>query len=372
MPLGFGPSWDRRRPLEPLYLQAQKRLTMKFQVKPCSLELKAELEHKINTKTKPVGSLGKLEEIALRMGLIQNTISPEIKDPHILVFAGDHGLSASGVSAFPAEVTPQMVLNFLNGGAAINAFSSLHEAELMVIDAGVNYDFENIDGLVHAKVGNGTANCLTGPAMSAEQAQECLEIGWNIVADLAEEEVDWIGFGEMGIGNTAIASLFQHYFTGADIANCVGPGTGLDADGVARKKAILKAVIDFHGPLKTPMEILEKVGGFELGQMAGAMISCAFHKVPFVVDGYISTAAYLLAFALAPEIKDYSFFAHSSQEPGHEKMVQFLDADPILQLNLRLGEGTGAALSLPIFKSALQFLNYMSSFETAGVSDKTE
>jgi nicotinate-nucleotide--dimethylbenzimidazole phosphoribosyltransferase len=335
--------------------------------------LEAELRRKIDRKTKPPGSLGRLEELALQLGLIQGTLSPRIAAPHILVCAGDHGAAKAGVSAYPQDVTWQMVENFLAGGAAINALARTAGIELVVADAGVAHDFGSVPGLVDVKVGaGGTASYLDGPAMSVAQCEQAMANGMAAVRDIAGRGCNAIGFGEMGIGNTASASLLTHCLTGTPLAEVVGRGTGLDDAGLARKNALLEqALAAWAGRSDEPLAVLSRFGGFEIAMLAGAMLAAAEARMVLVIDGFIVTAALLVAARLAPAILDYCVFAHRSGEPGHAVQLDHLGARPLLDLGLRLGEGTGAALAFPLLGAACAFINDMASFESAGVSDKS-
>ena len=341
-----------------------------FNITPISSSLKADLQHKIDFKTKPLGALGQLEKVALQIGQIQNTLEPKINQPHLIVFAGDHGLAKDGVSTFPQEVTHQMVLNFLGGGAAINVFCRQHNIQLKVVDAGVNHDFGEVKGLIHAKTGMGTQSALTANAMSSEEVNKSILSGVNVVRNEIDKDCTIIGFGEMGIGNTSSASLIMHYLTKKSIEDCVGKGTGADDQQLQNKIKILNEAVEFHGDLDDPLEILSAVGGFEIAQMVGAYLQAADQGLAILVDGFITTAAFALACAIEPNVKDYAIFSHQSNEKGHQGFLQFLDVTPLLSLDLRLGEGTGSALAFPLVQSAVNFVNEMSSFEAAGVSNK--
>jgi nicotinate-nucleotide--dimethylbenzimidazole phosphoribosyltransferase len=361
--------------------------------------LEADLRRKIDRKTKPPGSLGRLEELALQLGLIQGTPSPRILAPHILVCAGDHGAAKAGVSAYPQDVTWQMVENFLAGGAAINALARTAGVELVVADAGVAHDFGPRPNLVNAKVGaGGTASWLNGPAMSVAQCEAAIANGMAAVSDIAGRGCNAVGFGEMGIGNTASASLLTHCLTGAPLAAVVGRGTGLDDAGLARKHALLEKALQLwperphysrlpltegeagrgSSPLRGPREdgeaalaILARFGGFEIAMLTGAMLAAAQARMVLVIDGFIVTAALLVAARLSPVVLDCCVFAHRSGEPGHAIQLAHLGAQPLLDLGLRLGEGTGAALAFPLLAAACAFVNDMASFESAGVADKS-
>jgi len=333
--------------------------------------LTAALQARIDGKTKPPGSLGRLETLALQLGLIQNTLTPRLAKPHILVCAGDHGAAKAGVSAYPQDVTWQMVENFLAGGAAINALARTAGMALTVVDAGVNHDFGVRPGLIDAKVAPGTANYLEGPAMSAAQRDAAIAHGGKIVHALANDGCNVLGFGEMGIGNTASASLITHCLTGAPLAACVGRGTGLDDAGLERKRMLLaQALPRYLGAHDDAPAVLAQFGGFEIAMLAGAMLVAAERRMLLLIDGFIVTAALLVAARLSPAILGYCVFAHRSDEAGHAVQLDHLGAEPLLQLGMRLGEGTGAALAYPLVAAAAAFLDEMASFESAGVSNK--
>ena len=329
------------------------------------------LRHAIDRKTKPIGALGQLEALALQIGWVQQTLSPELKRPSLTIFAADHGLARAGVSAYPAEVTPQMVFNFLAGGAATNSFARQNGFAFLVVDAGVNFDFSADLPLRHEKVAHGTANCLEGPAMSREQALRCLETGRRIAQEEVAQGSNVLAFGEMGIGNTSTATLLSHLLADLPIAACTGRGTGLDDEGLTRKVATLQAVAERVGPgPHDALTVLAEVGGFEVAMMTGAMLGSAEKGALILVDGFIATAALLAAMQIAPAVRDYAVFGHRSQEGGHPLLLAYLKATPLLQLDLRLGEGSGAVLAFPLLQAACGFLNEMASFESAGVSDK--
>jgi nicotinate-nucleotide--dimethylbenzimidazole phosphoribosyltransferase len=338
-----------------------------------STGLRQKLQQLINNKTKPLGALGRLEELALQIGLVQQTERPVITHPHIMVFAGDHGIAKTGlVNAYPQEVTVQMVLNFLQGGAAINVFCRQHQLALKVVDAGVNFDFTGYDNLMHAKIGFGTNNYLAGPAMTVSQAEQALEKGKQIVAQAAAAGCNCIGFGEMGIGNTSSATLIMSAITGLPVAACAGRGAGLNDEQLVRKISILEEVYHKHRLDQLqhePIALLCAIGGFEIVMMAGAYLQAVCQRMMVVVDGFIATAAFLIATELhGSSLLDYCVFAHTSNEYGHEKLLHYLNARPLLHLGMRLGEGTGAALAMPLIQSAVHFLNEMASFDSAGVS----
>jgi nicotinate-nucleotide--dimethylbenzimidazole phosphoribosyltransferase len=332
-------------------------------------ELNALLARAIANKTKPPGSLGVLEDIALQLGLIQQTVAVELRQPAILVFAADHGVVDEGISAYPQSVTWQMVENFLAGAAAINVFARQNGCALQVVDAGVNHEFGPRAGLVDRKVGHGTANFARQAAMSRAACEAALAHGMQLAAGL---EGSVVGFGEMGIGNTTAAAALMHKLTGVPVAECVGAGTGLSAAGVLHKQRVIEAAVAFHAPVSEPLDILATFGGYEIAMMAGAMLGAAERRMVLLIDGFIVTSALLVAARLQPAILDYCVFSHCSDESGHRRMLAHLDARPLLNLGLRLGEGTGCALALPLVKAAAGFLREMATFESAQVSDKQQ
>lgn len=338
------------------------------------MNLTEQLKHKINNKTKPLGALGMLEELALKIGLIQSSLSPTIDKPHIVVFAGDHGIAATGkVNPYPQAVTAQMVLNFVNGGAAINVFTKQHNIGLTVVDAGVNFDFDASLPIVHAKINRGTADYSEFNAMSIDEVNAAIEKGSSIVQEIFDKSCNTIGFGEMGIGNTSSASLIMHHLLNLPLSECVGRGTGSTDEQLQRKLDTLEDVSRLHELNRydiTPHQLLCRIGGFEIAMMVGAYHKAAELKMIIVVDGFIATAALLVAKQYNQTISDHCVFAHCSDENGHRKMLEHLKVKPVLQLGMRLGEGTGAALAIPLLQSAVQFLNEMASFESAGVSGK--
>ncbi len=336
--------------------------------------IREQLLQNINNKTKPLGALGMLETVALQMGIIQNSLSPQITHPHIVVFAADHGIAATGlVNPYPQAVTAQMVLNFVNGGAAINVFCRQHHIALQVVDAGVNVEFDKTLPIIHAKIKMGTADYSTGNAMTEEEVQAAIDTGKKIVQEIFDKGCNTIGFGEMGIGNTSAAALIMSAIINEPIENCVGRGTGSNDEQLKIKKEVLKNVFIKHqlGSLSTqPLALLRAVGGAEIAMMTGAYVQAAACGMGIVVDGFIATAALLTALQLDASILLYCIFAHTSNEQGHTTMLNYLKAQPLLHLGLRLGEGTGAALAIPLLQSAVNFLNEMASFENAGVSEK--
>ncbi len=340
-------------------------------ITPISLSIEESLQKKIDFKTKPLGALGTLEGLALQIGKIQNTTEPIITKPSIVVFAGDHGIvNSRQVSPYPQEVTQQMVLNFLNGGAAINVFCKQHQIDLLIVDAGVNASFEEHPKLINAKIAMGTQDYSKQKAMTIEQCYSAISQGRKQIQKLHNQGTNCIGFGEMGIGNTSAATLLMSYFTQTAIEDCVGKGTGLTEEGVLQKAVILKNVYELHQEnIQSPIDAISSFGGYEIAMICGAILEAASLKMIILVDGFIVTSALLAAHAIDNNVLDYCIFSHTSGERGHQKMLSFLNVTPILNLGMRLGEGTGCAVAFPIVASAIHFLNEMATFESANVSE---
>ncbi|GAB4497941.1 MAG: nicotinate-nucleotide--dimethylbenzimidazole phosphoribosyltransferase [Anaerolineales bacterium] len=325
-----------------------------------------------NQLTKPAGSLGRLEELSIQLAGIQRKPLPSIKDKAIIVMAGDHGVVAEGVSAYPQEVTPQMVLNFLNGGAAINVLTRHIGARVVVVDMGMASKGEITSPLlIQRRVGAGTANLAQGQAMKREQAEESIQHGIEVALAEISKGADILGTGDMGIGNTTPSAAIAACILGHTPEDIVGRGTGVDDAGLARKVNVVKRALKVNKPNpEDGLDVLAKVGGFEIGGLAGVMIGAASKHVPVMVDGFISTAAALIAVTLAPECRQYLISAHRSQEKGHTMMLTWLGLTPLLDLDLRLGEGTGAALGISMAEAACKILSEMATFGEAGVSEK--
>lgn len=341
-------------------------------IEPLDLSLRDELQHLIDTKTKPPGSLGRLETLARQLGLIQRTTRPTVERPAMIVFAGDHGIANEGVSPYPQAVTAQMVANFLAGGAAINAFSGVAGLVLEIVDAGVATPLPPSASLVKVPVASGTRNFAHEPAMTRDQAVAALEAGAARVRHHAALGTNVIGFGEMGIANTSSAACLMSRLCNVPIDECVGRGTGLDNAGLAKKRNVLAAALARHANAREPLDVLATFGGFEIAMMAGAYLEAARSRMAILVDGFIATAALLVADALAPNLRDYCVFAHASNEAGHRRMLDHFGARELLSLDLRLGEGTGAALAVPLLRAACAFVNEMASFESAGVDNRSD
>jgi len=327
------------------------------------------LRHVLDNKTKPVGALGRLETLALRIGGILGTDAPTLVQPQMLVCAADHGLAARGVSAYPSDVTWQMVENFLAGGAAVSVLARQHGLALTVVDCGVRRDFEPRDGLLSRKIAHGTADASVGTAMTTAQGDAAIVNGMAIVRDLPGNA---LLLGEMGIGNSSAASMLLARLAGLDIDACTGPGTGLDAPGLARKRTVLREVLALHAAAVAPLDALAAFGGFEIATLVGAVLQAAHERRVIVLDGFIASVAVLVAQALRPHVVQRCVAAHVSAEPGHALLLKHIGLDALLQLDLRLGEGSGAALAWPLLESACLVMREMASFEAAGVSRKDE
>ena len=329
--------------------------------------LAARLQHKIDHKTKPLGALGQLENLALQIGLIQRSEEPAFNAPQIVVFAADHGVAKEGVSAFPQTVTMQMVANMLAGGAAINVLARQHGFALHVVDAGVASDLADHPQLIKRKIAHGSHNLSVGPAMTAHQRNAALQAGADVLASLPG---NLVAFGEMGIANTSPAALLLHRLAGVSIADATGRGTGLTDPQLLHKQAVLAKAAALHEAATQPLDALAALGGFEIAMMTGAMLQSANERRVILVDGFIAGSAALVACAVAPAAKDYMVFCHRSAERGHHLLLAHLAARPLLDLDMRLGEGTGALLAWPMLQSAALLMNEMASFESAGVSGK--
>ncbi len=321
--------------------------------------------------TKPRGALGRLEALSIHLAGITGQARPSVAAKEVLVMAADHGVAAEGVSAYPQSVTAQMVHNFLAGGAAINVLARQARARVVVIDMGVATPMPDWPGLIRAAVAPGTANFAHGPAMTREQALQALLNGAELAAAEIDRGVEILGTGEMGIGNTTAAAAIAAALTGRDPGELVGPGTGLDAAGVARKADVVRGALALNRPdAGDAVDVLAKVGGFEIGGLAGAILAAAARRCPVMLDGYIATAAAMLAVRLAPAVRDYVIAAHCSAEPGHAAMLAWLGLEPLLALEMRLGEGTGAVLGMILAEAACRTLDEMATFDEAGVDDR--
>jgi len=337
-------------------------------IQPVSEEKLNSVQARIDRQAKPPGSLGRLEELSRRYVAISGR--EDIRAKRIYTFAGDHGVAAEGVSAFPAEVTPQMVYNFIDGGAAVNALANHAGAEVRVVDMGVNHDFDGLAGLIDRKIAMGTNNIATGPAMSREQALLAIQAGVELAAQAKADGVDLLGTGDMGIANTTPSSAIVASFTSLTPAQVTHRGTGIDDTALGQKIRVISRALEVNQPDPAdPIDVLAKVGGFEIAGIAGLVLGCAAEGLPVVVDGFISTAGALIASELHPHVRDYIFAAHQSVEIGHRHMLQRIGQQPLLDLNLRLGEGTGGALAMTLIEASLAVLREVLTFDAAGVSE---
>ena len=343
---------------------------MEFHINRPDPALRPALQEKIDNLTKPKGSLGRLETLALQIGLIQQTLSPELRHPQNIVFAGDHGIVEEGVSIAPKEVTWQQVCHFTHphGTGGVNFLCRQHGFTLKVVDAGVDFDLPRDRGIIDLKVGRGTRNFRYGPAMTPEQMEQCLAGGAQVVRQCFEEGSNVLSFGEMGIGNTSPSSIWMSLFTGIPLAECVGAGSGLDKAGVRHKLEVLTSSVENYSGDGTPRDIIRWFGGFEMVMAVGAMLQAAELGMVILVDGFIMTSCMLAASRLYPEVLDYAVFGHCGDESGHRRLLDALGAEPLLSLGLRLGEGTGAICAWPIVDSAVRMINQMDTFSGADIT----
>ncbi|WP_282125030.1 nicotinate-nucleotide--dimethylbenzimidazole phosphoribosyltransferase [Marinifilum flexuosum] len=345
---------------------------IEFKIDSLSDNLNKELQEKIDTKTKPIGSLGMLEKIAFQLGKIQNCLNPEINNPNVVVFAGDHGIADDGVSFYPKSVSYQMLYNYMEGGAASTVFAKQHGIKFNVVDAGVDHDFDSSLPIINRKLAYGTKNYRLEPAMTKEQCLEGIKRGAEVIEEIHQNDCNFIIFGEKGIGNTSSASLILSLLGDIPLEECVGRGTGLDKEGVKSKFDLLNEGLSKYNKSKDPIDVLTHFGGFEIVMIVGAMLKAAELKMTLLIDGFIITSALLAAFKINPKVKDYCLFAHKSNEQAHIKMLNIMGGEPILDISMRLGEATGAMVCFPLIKSAAQFMNEMASFQDAGVSEAKE
>jgi len=342
-------------------------------IRPVNFRLMEKAQEKLNNLTKPQGSLGKLEDFARRIVGISGTLSPVIKRKVIFVMAGDHGVVGEGVSAYPQEVTFQMVYNFIRGGAGINVLAKHIGAEILVVDMGVAKEFPPEKGLIIKKVAYGTKNIAKGPAMSKNEAERAIISGIEVFEDeLNRKGIDIVGLGEMGIANTSSSSAVVACFTKSKVEEVTGRGTGIDEDQLKNKIRVIKQAIEVNHPdPKDGLDVLSKVGGFEIGGLVGCILAAASHRVPIVIDGFISCASALVAIKLAPLAKDYIFASHNSVEKGHKIALKYIGKIPMFDLGMRLGEGTGAALGISFIEAGVKILTQMATFKEAGVDNKS-
>lgn len=342
-------------------------------IKPIDESFYEKAQKRLDNLTKPQGSLGRLEEFARRIVAITENLNPVINKKVIFTFAGDHGVVEEGVSAFPKEVTPQMVLNFLRGGAGINVLARHAGCEVKVVDIGVDYDFGNVDGLIQKKVVRGAKNIRKGHAMTRQEAEKCIEVGIDLADEYAKKGYHIFGTGEMGIANTTPSSAIIAVFSGRSVEEVTGRGTGIGDAAFQNKVTVIEDAILTNKPNpKDPIDVLAKVGGAEIGGIAGLVLGAAKNRIPVVVDGFISTAGALIAYELEPKVKDYMFAAHNSVEKGHKVMLERIGLRPFVDLDLRLGEGTGAALAISLIEAGVKIYKEMATFSDAGVSEGEE
>lgn len=341
---------------------------MTFHIQRPDESIREALRDQIDNLTKPKGSLGTLETLALQIGWIQQTLSPTLSQPHNVLFAADHGIVAEGVSKSPKEITWQQVMHFLEGGAGVNFLCNQHQFVLDIVDAGVDFDFPKDRGIIDMKVAKGTRNYLHEAAMSEAEMDLCLERGAEVVSRVHEQGCNVVSFGEMGIANTSSSSIWMHFFTGLSLPQCVGAGSGLDSEGVQHKLSVLqRSVANYQGPA-TPHDVIRYFGGFEMVMAIGGMLRAAELGMVIIVDGFIMTNCLLAASKLYPEVLCYAIYGHLGDEVGHRLVLDYLQAKPLLQLDLRLGEGTGAICAYPILQSAVRMMNEMDSFHKASVT----
>ncbi len=344
---------------------------MNLNIIPIDPHWMAAAERHQNDLTKPPGSLGRLEAVANRCAAIFSSLTPPVDAARIVIFAGDHGVAEEGLSAYPREVTAQMVLNFINGGAGINAFAQAGGIDLVIVDAGVATPLPDLPGLIRRHIADGTRNFTREPAMTAAEANEALEAGYAEAEAAVADGFNLLGCGEMGIANTTSAAAIAAALTGQSAAELTGRGTGADDACLARKLSAIERALDLHrGHLTNPLDILQRLGGFEIAQMCGFFLGAASLRRPVVVDGFIATAAAALAVRMHPSARDYMFAAHRSAEPGHAALLDIVGDPPLLDLGMRLGEGTGAALGMKLIQSAVAAFTGMATFSSAGVSNK--
>ena len=342
-------------------------------IKPVNFKLMEKAQEKLDNLTKPQGSLGKLEDFARRIVGISGTLSPAIKRKVIFVMAGDHGVVEESVSAYPQEVTFQMVYNFIRGGAGINVLARHMGAEILVVDMGVAKDFPSEKGLIIKKIAYGTKNIAKGPAMSKDEAERAIIAGIEVFEDeLSRKEIDIIGLGEMGIANTTPSSAIAACLTKSKVEEVTGRGTGIDENQLKNKIRVIKQAIKVNHPdTENGLDVLSKIGGFEIGGLVGCILAAASHRVPIVIDGFISCASALIAIKLSPLAKDYIFASHNSVEKGQKIALKYIGKVPMFNLGMRLGEGTGAALGISFIEAGVKILTQMATFTDAGVDNKS-
>ncbi len=339
-----------------------------FKIEKPNRALAPELQEKINDLTKPKGSLGRLEELAVQIGCIQQTLSPTITKPQNIIYGGDHGIAAEGISFSPPELTPQMVFNFIEGGAGINFFARQHNIGMKVVDSGINYDFENLQELIDLKVRKGTRNYLHEAAMTEEEFNLSIERGASVVEMCHREGTNIVSFGEMGIGNTSSSSMWMTCLTGIPLDKCVGAGSGFDSEGVKRKYRILKQALDNYSGDGSDLDYIRYFGGYEMVMAVGGMLKAAELKMVILIDGFIMTNCILAASRIYPEVLEYAIFTHQGDEAGHKLILDYLGARPLINFGLRLGEGSGALCAYPLIESSVRMINEMSTWKKASVT----
>jgi nicotinate-nucleotide--dimethylbenzimidazole phosphoribosyltransferase len=343
-----------------------------FDIQPVNTSLKTAIQEKIDNLNKPKGSLGRLEELAMQVCLVQQTLEPSLTHPCHLLLGGDHGIEREGVSVSPREVTWQQMINFTRGGGGVNMFCRQHGFKLRVIDVGVDYDLSNVPGIINRKIARGTKNFLYEPAMSEEEFDKAIQVGVDLVDDCVAEGCCVLSIGEMGIANTSPSSIWMHLFGNIPLDECIGAGAGLNNDGIRHKYEVLKESVDrFNGLNGLPINPIKPImyfGGFEMVAAIGAMLRAAEQHLIILVDGFIMTACAIAAIRLYPAVQDYMIFTHCGDESGHKRMLDIVNAKPLLHLGLRLGEGTGALCAFPIIDSAVRMVNEMNNFDNAKIT----
>lgn len=341
------------------------------QIQPLDMALRKQAQTRLDRLTKPLGSLGRLEELAAQYVTITGEMKPNVPRGVVFTFSADHGVTVEGVSAYPREVTPQMVLNFLRGGAGVNVLARHAGVDVRVVDIGVDYEFGTVPGLFDRKIMKGTHNLMVEPAMTRSQAEQSLLVGMELATNAVQEGVGLIGTGEMGIGNTTPSAAITAVMTRRSVADVTGRGTGVDEAGHARKMHVIQTALDRHRPDPSdPLDVLAKVGGLEIGGLAGLILGAAAARIPVVLDGFIAGAAALIAVGLQPFCRDYLIASHRSVEEGHRVLLDHLSLKPLLDLDLRLGEGTGACLGINLVYAAIKIYTEMATFGEAGVAEK--
>ena len=343
-----------------------------FDIQPTDKSIQAVIQEKIDNLNKPKGALGRLEELAMQICLIQQTLEPSLAHPCHLLLGGDHGIEREGVSVSPREVTWQQMINFTRGGGGVNMFCRQHGFKLRIVDVGVDYDLSKVDGIIDRKIARGTKNFLYEPAMSEEEFDRAIQIGSDLVDDCAAEGCRILCIGEMGIGNTSPSSIWMSIFGNIPLKDCIGAGAGLNDDGIRHKHEVLSKAVSRHqsylSPLTSHLSPLRIFGGFEMIAAIGAMLRAAERHLVILVDGFIMTACAMAAIKLYPASQDYMIFTHCGDESGHKMMLDIIDAKPLLHLGLRLGEGTGALCAFPIIDSAVRMMNEMNNFDNAKIT----